>query len=35
MAFKTWEGEISQEIAGAQIFSFSILHKDEKVIADL
>jgi hypothetical protein len=35
MAFKTWEGEISQGISGAQIFSFSVLDKDEKVIADL
>ncbi|MDR6967038.1 hypothetical protein J2X31_001038 [Flavobacterium arsenatis] len=33
--FKTWEGEMSQGIAGAQIFSFSVLDSDEKVIADL
>ncbi|WP_461532746.1 6-phosphogluconate dehydrogenase [Sinomicrobium sp.] len=32
---KTWEGEISQGISGAQIFKFSILSKDEKVIEDL
>lgn len=32
---KTWEGEISQGISGAQIFSFSVLDKDQKVIADL
>ena len=25
---KTWEGEISQGISGAQIFSFSVLDKD-------
>ncbi|UQD56323.1 6-phosphogluconate dehydrogenase [Flavobacterium sp. K5-23] len=33
--YKTWEGELSQGISGAQIFSFSVLDKDEKVIADL
>lgn len=33
--FKTWEGEISQGISGAQVFSFSVLDKDAKVIADL
>lgn len=33
--FKTWEGEISQGISGAQIFSFSVLDKDKKVIEDL
>lgn len=33
--FKTWEGEISQGISGAQIFKFSILDKDQKVIDDL
>lgn len=32
---KTWEGEISQGISGAQIFSFSVLDKDQKVIDDL
>ncbi|MBT0608137.1 6-phosphogluconate dehydrogenase [Aequorivita echinoideorum] len=29
---KTWEGEISQGISGAQIFSFSVLDKNEDVI---
>jgi hypothetical protein len=33
--FKTWEGEMSQGISGAQIFSFSVLDSDKKVIADL
>ena len=32
---KTWEGEISQGISGAQIFSFSVLDKDSEVIEDL
>lgn len=32
---KTWEGEISQGISGAQIFSFSVLSKDKQVIEDL
>ncbi len=32
---KTWEGEISQGISGAQIFSFSIEDKEKKVIEDL
>ena len=35
MVFKTWEGEISQGISGAQIFTFSVLDKDKKVISDL
>jgi len=35
VVFKTWEGEISQGISGAQIFSFSVLDKDKKVIEDL
>jgi hypothetical protein len=35
MILKTWEGEISQGISGAQIFAFSVLDKDEKVISDL
>lgn len=35
VAFKTWEGEISQGISGAQIFAFSIMDSEEKVIADL
>jgi len=33
--FKTWEGEISQGISGAQIFSFSILDKDKEIIKKL
>ena len=33
--FKTWEGEISQGISGAQIFQFSVLDQDENVINDL
>ena len=32
---KTWEGEISQGISGAQIFSFSVLDKEEEVIKEL
>lgn len=32
---KTWEGEISQGISGAQIFTFSVEEKDKKVIQDL
>lgn len=32
---KTWEGEISQGISGAQIFSFSVLDKDKEVIQQL
>lgn len=32
---KTWEGEISQGISGAQIFSFSVEDKYVDVIADL
>ncbi len=32
---KTWEGEISQGISGAQIFSFSALDKDKEVIEKL
>lgn len=32
---KTWEGEISQGISGAQIFSFSVEDQDETVIKDL
>ncbi|MCI4442970.1 MAG: hypothetical protein JHC39_05625 [Lentimicrobium sp.] len=35
MIFKTYEGELSQGISGAQIFSFSVLDSQEKVIADL
>ncbi|MDH7444106.1 6-phosphogluconate dehydrogenase [Aquimarina sp. 2201CG14-23] len=33
--FKTWEGEISQGISGAQIFSFSVEGKNETVIKKL
>ncbi len=29
---KTWEGEISQGISGAQIFPFSVLDNEEEVI---
>ncbi len=32
---KTWEGEISQGISGAQIFQFSVLDKEDKVIEKL
>jgi uncharacterized protein YwgA len=32
---KTWEGEISQGISGAQIFAFSVLDKDRDVIEKL
>ncbi|AQS92767.1 MULTISPECIES: 6-phosphogluconate dehydrogenase [Polaribacter] len=32
---KTWEGEISQGISGAQIFAFSVEDKNKKVIEDL
>ena len=32
---KTWEGEISQGISGAQIFEFSVLDKNEEVIQNL
>ena len=35
MVFKTWEGEISQGISGAQIFAFSILDSEAEVIASL
>ena len=35
MVNKTWEGEISQGISGAQIFAFSVLDKDKKVIESL
>jgi hypothetical protein len=29
---KTWEGEISQGISGAQIFAFSVMDKEAEVI---
>jgi len=32
---KTWEGEISQGISGAQIFTFSVLDKNKEVIENL
>ncbi|WBU89568.1 6-phosphogluconate dehydrogenase [Cellulophaga omnivescoria] len=32
---KTWEGEISQGISGAQIFTFSVLDKDKDIIEKL
>jgi hypothetical protein len=35
VVFKTWEGELSQGISGAQIFRFSVLDSDQKTIEDL
>lgn len=35
VVIKTWEGELSQGISGAQIFSFSVLDNDQKLIEDL
>tara|TARA_R110002012_G_scaffold321228_1_gene548247 strand:- start:551 stop:916 length:366 start_codon:yes stop_codon:yes gene_type:complete len=32
---KTWEGEISQGISGAQIFSFSVMDSEPEVIEKL
>lgn len=32
---KTWEGEISQGISGAQIFQFSVLDNNEKAVEAL
>lgn len=32
---KTWEGEISQGISGAQIFQFSVLDQNKEVIKTL
>ena len=32
---KTWEGEISQGISGAQIFQFSVLDDNDEVIEQL
>jgi hypothetical protein len=29
--FKTWQGEISQGISGAQVFTFSILYKAKRL----
>lgn len=33
--YKTWEGEISQGISGAQIFQFSVLDENNEVIEKL
>lgn len=33
--FKTWEGELSKGIYGAQVFKFSVLDKDADVIRQL
>ena len=35
MVFKTWEGELSQGISGAQIFSFSVMDSEKEVIQNL
>jgi uncharacterized protein YxeA len=35
VAFKTWEGELSQGMSGSQIFAFSVLDKDKKTISNL
>ncbi|WP_109852353.1 6-phosphogluconate dehydrogenase [Aquimarina sp. AU58] len=35
VVFKTWEGEISQGISGAQIFSFSVESQKEDIIKKL
>ena len=35
VAVKTWEGEISQGISGAQIFQFSVLDSKDEVIMQL
>lgn len=32
---KTWEGELSQGVSGSQIFRFSVLDSDQKVIDQL
>lgn len=32
---KTWEGEISQGISGAQIFAFSVMKQEKEVIAKM
>lgn len=32
---KTWEGELSQGISGAQIFKFSVLDSDKEVIEQM
>lgn len=33
--FKTWEGEINQGISGAQIFKFSVMDSEDKVIEQM
>lgn len=33
--FKTWEGELSQGISGAQIFKFSVMDSEEKVVQQM
>ncbi len=35
VVIKTWEGELSQGISGAQIFKFSILDSDQAVIEEM
>jgi hypothetical protein len=35
VVFKTYEGELSQGISGARIFTFSVLDKDTKAIEQL
>jgi uncharacterized protein YxeA len=35
IVFKTWEGEISQGVSEAQIFSFSVEDSENEVIKDL
>ena len=35
VVFKTWEGELSQGISGAQIFKFSVMDSDNEVIEQL
>ena len=32
---KTWEGELSQGISGAQIFTFSVMENEDVVIAEM
>ncbi len=35
VVFKTWEGEISKGFGGTNVFAFSVLDSDPKVINDL
>lgn len=35
VVIKTWEGELSQGISGAQIFKFSVLDDDKEVIEQM